>query len=138
MKDLSNKSFCSCFSGKHYEDCCLPFHQGTSAPSAEKLMRSRYSAYAKQLYGYIIETTHPQSPYYEKNREVWSKKIILFCTTTMFQGLEILQFQENKTTASVTFIAYLSQNDQDVSFKEKSFFEKLGKKWFYLKKLDEK
>ena len=40
-----------------FEDCCKPFLMGSQkAPTAEKLMRSRYSAYVKNMIDYVAET----------------------------------------------------------------------------------
>ena len=51
---------CPCCSGKTYEECCAPFHRKEKhAPTAEALMRSRYSAYAIPNGEYLMETTHP-------------------------------------------------------------------------------
>src|SRR6187402_3011863 len=40
-------SNCPCGSGKTFEACCGPIIAGAPAPTAEALMRSRYSAYVK-------------------------------------------------------------------------------------------
>ena len=37
---------CPCGLGDDYESCCGRFHAGAPAPTAEALMRSRYSAFA--------------------------------------------------------------------------------------------
>src|SRR5206468_6493939 len=37
---------CPCGSPLPYDDCCGRLHVGTAAPTAEALMRSRYSAFA--------------------------------------------------------------------------------------------
>ncbi|GAA1117102.1 YchJ family protein [Nesterenkonia jeotgali] len=37
---------CPCGSGENYAGCCARFHQGAPTPTAEALMRSRYSANA--------------------------------------------------------------------------------------------
>ena len=51
---------CPCGSGKDYVQCCSPYIQGTQvAPTAEALMRSRYSAYATSEIDYIYKPTHP-------------------------------------------------------------------------------
>lgn len=47
---------CPCGSGLPYERCCAPFHKGDAAPTPEALMRSRYSAYALGLNGYVEAT----------------------------------------------------------------------------------
>lgn len=57
---------CPCESGKPYAQCCERYHQGTPAPTAESLMRSRYSAYARLtnnpgLADYLLETWHPDT-----------------------------------------------------------------------------
>jgi SEC-C motif-containing protein len=49
---------CPCLSGLTYTECCGPFHAGTIAPTAERLMRSRYSAYALGMPDYLVATWH--------------------------------------------------------------------------------
>lgn len=51
---------CPCLSGSTYADCCGPFHAGAAAaPTAERLMRSRYSAYAFGDVAYLLRSWHP-------------------------------------------------------------------------------
>jgi len=51
---------CPCLSGETYAACCGQFHRGESvAPSAERLMRSRYSAYVVGDASYLLATWHP-------------------------------------------------------------------------------
>lgn len=53
---------CPCASGPTYEKCCGPFHRGqAAAPTAERLMRSRYSAFWLQKPGYLLRTWHPST-----------------------------------------------------------------------------
>jgi SEC-C motif domain protein len=52
---------CSCGSGKLYAQCCEPLHQGSKAPDALSLMRSRYSAYVLGLDTYLLNTWHPDT-----------------------------------------------------------------------------
>ena len=48
---------CDCCSGETYEACCGPRHTGAApAPSAEALMRSRYSAFARADAQYLVDT----------------------------------------------------------------------------------
>ena len=123
---------CPCFSGKAYRDCCQPFHQGIGANNALALMRSRYAAYAIGLADYIIDTTHPDHPAYERNRKKWKKDILAFTRSTQFIGLDILNFTEGEHEASVTFCAHLQQAGRDVSFTEKSTFLKEQGRWYYV------
>lgn len=122
---------CPCFSGKAYEVCCKPFHQGTVPGNALLLMRSRYSAYALNIPDYIIETTHPASPQYSDNKFSWKRSISQFSTNSTFQDLKILDFKERDTLAVVTFTAVISQEGQDATFTETSFFEKRNHRWLY-------
>jgi SEC-C motif domain protein len=126
------KKPCPCHSGKEYAVCCKPFHQGTLPENALLLMRSRYAAYALNLSEYIMETTHPLSPLYSNNKPSWKQSISQFSKNSSFNDLKILDFTETGNLAEVTFTAYISQNGQDATFTEKSFFEKKNNRWLYL------
>lgn len=49
---------CPCGLPKTYATCCGVFHADTPAPTAEALMRSRYSAYVLDLEPYLLATWH--------------------------------------------------------------------------------
>lgn len=53
---------CPCLSGEQYADCCGRLHRGEAeAPTAEQLMRSRYSAFVLLDAGYLLRTWHPDT-----------------------------------------------------------------------------
>lgn len=52
---------CPCGSGLSYSACCRPLHLGAPAPTAEALMRSRYSAFALGLEAYLLSSWHPST-----------------------------------------------------------------------------
>ena len=53
---------CPCGSGVPYTQCCAPYHTGTAtAPTAEALMRSRYTAFALGRSDYLLATWHPDT-----------------------------------------------------------------------------
>ena len=54
-------SICPCGSGNLLDACCGHYHDGHPAPSAETLMRSRYSAYVLGLLDYLLATWHPST-----------------------------------------------------------------------------
>lgn len=61
-KKATETSLCPCGTGDEYEKCCEKFIEGKAKPdTAEQLMRSRFSAYVKQEWKYILDTTHPES-----------------------------------------------------------------------------
>lgn len=128
---MDKDALCPCCSGKTYESCCEPYHKGLLPDNALQLMRSRYCAYALNLPDYIIETTDPLNPHYSKNTFSWRRSIIKFSTHSIFQKLEILDFQENGSLATVTFTAHLLQGTHDATFTEKSLFEKVDGRWLY-------
>lgn len=46
-----------------WQDCCGRYHSGAEiAPTAEATMRARYSAYAKGIVDYVVDTFHPDHP----------------------------------------------------------------------------
>ncbi|MDD2950112.1 MAG: YchJ family metal-binding protein, partial [Sulfuricurvum sp.] len=59
---ISPNAPCPCHSGEKYKKCCQPYHKGILPSNAQKLMRSRYSAFALELSNYIMATTHPNNP----------------------------------------------------------------------------
>lgn len=53
---------CPCQSSETYDACCGRFHRGEAlAPTAERLMRSRYSAYSVGDTAYLLKTWHPST-----------------------------------------------------------------------------
>ncbi|MBI5273941.1 MAG: zinc chelation protein SecC [Chlamydiales bacterium] len=120
---------CPCHSNKSYEECCKPYHEGKPPENALILMRSRFSAYALGLVDYIIKTTHPGYRPVKRFKE----SIQSFCKITKFDDLKIIEFVDGEKKAIVTFNAYLRQGKDNVSFQEKSSFEKVDGKWLYTK-----
>lgn len=120
---------CLCCSGLPYKVCCRPYHKGECVPlSALALMRSRYCAYALGKIDYIIQTTHPQNPKYEKDKKPWRESLHRFSRETEFVKLEIEGFGDDW----VAFTAHLKQHGKPFVLKEKSHFAKLDGKWLYL------
>lgn len=52
---------CPCGSGLTYEQCCQRYHQGEPAPTAESLMRSRFTAFVTGDEDYLLRTWAPQT-----------------------------------------------------------------------------
>lgn len=130
------KVLCPCHSGKSYLNCCAAIHKGKYPGNALELMRSRYSAYAYHNPEYIMETTHPLSPYIKVNNEEWRNELLEFCKKTQFEDLKILEFIDGDVMAYVTFFAKLNSLGKDISFIEKSLFEKVGNRWYYRNKVN--
>lgn len=102
-----------------YQDCCQPYHDAfyndeidkvasLKAETAERLMRSRYSAFALVKSEYIVKTTVPaQQALLDINAiESWAKE-------TDWAGLEIVEHTPKlgKRHAQVEFKAYFNAKD---------------------------
>jgi len=44
---VTDSKACPCASGRPYAECCERYHSGAPEPTAESLMRARFSAYVK-------------------------------------------------------------------------------------------
>ena len=119
------KKYCPCCSGKLYEECCQPFHSEEKfAPTAEKLMRSRFSAFAIPNSEYLWKTTLPSKrKFHDKNDlESWGKE-------NTWTKLEIIQSSERE----VEFKAYFTDKFRKENIHhELSTFKKVDKKWYYV------
>jgi len=124
-----SKMTCPCGSGKSFDQCCQPYHAGTPAPTAEALMRSRYSAYATGKMGYLDETYHPSVAGESSGTlEESAMKV-------KWLGLEILSTEagkENDHEGFVDFVARYQQNGQQHAMREKSRFVKENGRWYYV------
>ena len=59
---LTDTSPCPCGLPATYGECCGRFHSGeATAPTAELLMRSRYSAFVAHNDAYLLRTWHPST-----------------------------------------------------------------------------
>ncbi len=129
---MSNLS-CPCGSPL-YSECCQPLHLGQKkAETAEQLMRSRYSAFAKYEIDYIIKTTAlgQQQAFDIQAIADWSK-------ANQWLKLEVVQANEKlgKNHAQVEFKAYYSEaNDPTEKVQihhEVSHFVKHAGVWYFL------
>lgn len=133
MNQTNHEQLCPCGSGVIYASCCEPYHKEKIIPeSALKLMRSRYCAYALNLPEYIVQTTHLASPLYQDNLFAWKRSISKFSKTYTFDKLDIIDSKESTRFAAVIFRAHISVDGQDNTFCEKSYFEKIEGRWFYM------
>jgi len=121
---------CPCGSGKKYNECCKPFlEEKVSAPTAEALMRSRYSAYVKNKIDYIAAT------HSEKTKDNLSiEETRKWAEESKWLGLQIVSTtkgSETDNTGIVEFIAQYEQNGTKYSHHEVSQFQKTDGKWYY-------
>lgn len=123
-------SICPCGSGKEFSECCEPYLKGIRpAPTAEALMRSRYTAYTLEDVDYLKNTLTPsqQSDFSAEETGKWARE-------SKWQGLEIKETEgggETDETGSVEFAAHFISNGKAHTHYEKALFEKLDGRWLY-------
>ncbi|WP_426621824.1 YchJ family protein [Microbacterium sp. As-52] len=58
---IDDGSRCPCSSGDTFGACCRPILDGAAAPTAERLMRSRYTAFVVQDAAHLLRSWHPKT-----------------------------------------------------------------------------
>ena len=116
---------CYCESGLEYANCCQPYHLKISnAPTAEALMRSRYSAFVLADGEYLYETTH-----FSKRKGNSKESYTKSAKNTKWVKLEIVAAEFDK----VEFKAfYLNHKFQTEVLHEKSNFKLEDGNWYYV------
>lgn len=124
-----NSVRCPC-GGEEYETCCGPYIEGqASAPTAEALMRSRYSAYVVGQIEYIGKTHAPSKArgFDPESARQWSRR-------SQWHGLKIVHTEaggSDDDTGIVEFIAKYSQGAGVLRHHERSWFVKVDGEWRY-------
>lgn len=124
-------SDCPCGSGKALASCCGPYLNGElEAPTAEALMRSRYTAYTQGNIAYIKSTTDKttREKFDAENAQKWADD-------SRWDGLEILSMEagtEMDDTGKVEFIARYSQNNETYEHHEHAEFKRTDGRWFFV------
>lgn len=124
---MNTETACLCGSQLNYHDCCYLYHSGEKkAPTAEVLMRSRFTAYALKKDNYLLETWTgskcPASINFDKEDAQW-------------QRLEIVNIKKGRikdTKGIVEFKAYFISQGENSVMNEISRFKKIDERWFYL------
>jgi len=118
---------CPCGTQRSYADCCGRWHAGDGhlrAPTAEALMRSRYSAYVLGKLDYVLATWHPQTRPTALEPEAPGQRWL---------GLEVKQHRvQDDDHAMVEFVARVKLGGRAVRLHERSRFERVDGCWFYL------
>ncbi|NBM16238.1 YchJ family protein [Streptomyces sp. GC420] len=123
---VSATSPCPCGRTAPYGECCRRFHTGQApAPTAEALMRSRYSAYAVRDAAYLLRTWHPDT----------RPPGIGFEGAPRWTGLDILETTGGSafhTEGTVTFRARFTDRGRPGSMHERSRFTRHEGAWVYV------
>jgi SEC-C motif-containing protein len=119
---------CPCDTQKLFEECCGPFLAGKAVPpTAEALMRSRYSAYVRKDHEYLLRT------WYTSSRP--SEESLNMPEDFSWTGLEILNTEAGGSgdeKGTVEFKAHYRTSKIVNSLHEKSSFVRHDEQWVYV------
>jgi SEC-C motif-containing protein len=121
---------CPCGSARILDACCGPILAGAPAPTAEALMRSRYTAYVLCDVDHLERSLAPEvrTDHDRKAAAQWSKSVD-------WLGLSILASQGGEpadTAGAVEFVARYRQNGLEQSHHETSNFRRHEGTWVYV------
>ena len=121
---------CPCGTGLAYAACCGVFHDalpagGPTAPTAEALMRSRFSAFALGLTDYLLATWHPST-------RPADLEIDPATSWTRLRILDRTGGAPGDATGTVTFRAHFTHDGERGAQAETSRFVRDDGRWVYL------
>ncbi|GHV52331.1 hypothetical protein FACS1894206_00910 [Deltaproteobacteria bacterium] len=129
-------SLCPCGSGLELAACCEPIvHGAKSAPTAEALMRARYTAHALREFVFLETSLHSST-----RESVDSKKLNQLADVVAWTGMEIHGTEgggADDTTGRVSFTAKYSVNGVEQTMREDASFVREEGEWRYLEGLVE-
>ena len=118
---------CPCGRPSSYAACCGRWHAGPltlQAPTAEDLMRSRYSAFVRGLLDYLRETWHPSTR---------PASLEPSPPGLRWLGLEVRRAaQQDADHATVEFVARSKLGGRAERLHETSRFVREAGRWFYV------
>ena len=124
-------NLCPCGSHEHYDNCCGQYIEGKMpAPTAEKVMRSRYTAYTLDNMEYIQLTMSGKALVTFKQTHKQDKP-----TPVKWHPLHVIESHIDKTDAKhafVTFFTSYALNNRIHTIYECSEFINEGGQWYYI------
>lgn len=127
MSRPDTNAACPCGSGRDYARCCGPYLDGASVPpSAEALMRSRYTAYVRGDAHYLLRTWHPSTR---------PAELDLATPGLRWLGLTIKRCEHggpNDAEGTVEFVARMRRGGRAARLHEISRFVREDGHWLYV------
>ena len=121
---------CPCGSGLEYGVCCEPYISGLKKPpTAEALMRSRYSAYVEHAIDYIVSTcAEDEQERIDINQtRSWSER-------SRWLGLKITAIEKGGSTDSEGIVEFEASYEMDGlrdTHHERARFKRINGAWLY-------
>ena len=111
-----------CGSGARFDGCCGPLLEGEPAPTPERLMRSRYTAFVRGDVAHLLRTWHPRTRPAE----------LTIDPAMRWHGLDVVDTAADGDTGVVEFRARWSDGDEKGVLHERSTFARRGGRWLYV------
>ncbi len=122
---------CPCTSKLTFDKCCEPYLSGKKVPETpEKLMRSRFSAYATRKVDYLLATTSE-----EERAKIDPDELAGYCRTVSCISLKVVKTEAGgpqDETGTVLFHASLQINGKRMLHRELSRFKREDGRWVYV------
>jgi SEC-C motif-containing protein len=120
---------CHCGSDKPFAECCEPIIKGAPAPTAEALMRARYSAYVVGDIDFLRTSLAPSErhDFDPEQAKSWS-------ADSKWLGLTIHSVKdggEDDQTGQVDFTADFEYQGSRQEHHERADFKRIGGVWHY-------
>jgi SEC-C motif-containing protein len=122
-------SNCPCGSGLSLEACCGPILAGAPAPTAEALMRSRYSAYVVHNYEHL-----ERSLCAEQRKDYSAEEAKRWAESSEWLGLTIIRTEKggkDDNEGLVEFSAKFRSEGKEHEHLETAIFGREEGKWVY-------
>ncbi len=121
---------CPCGSGREYAKCCQPLIDGAkTADTAEALLRSRFSAYARQQVDYILDTVAPGQRHQHEPDAIRN-----WASSATWHRLEILNVEGGSPAdedGQIEFIAHYTEKQVRKRHHELAHFQKIDSRWYF-------
>ena len=109
---------CPCNATIPFDACCGPYLRGEKpTPTAEALMRSRYSAFATGNMAYLSATQTSADP--------------ITAPDVTWSGLEILSVERGTASDHDGYVEFLARYDHTEVMHERAYFKKINGRWVY-------
>ncbi|MFC4139317.1 MULTISPECIES: YchJ family protein [unclassified Microbacterium] len=124
-QQVTAEARCPCSSGNTYGGCCGPIIAGAPAPTAERLMRSRFTAFAIGDDAYLLRSWHPSTRPEDVDLDDATRWLWLEIGATTAGG----PFDSEGT---VSFAAAYRDASGRGELRERSRFVRESGEWFYV------
>jgi SEC-C motif domain protein len=128
-------SNCPCGSGSTFEACCGPILGGAPAPTAEALMRSRYTAYVKRDIAHLERSLSA-----DQRKDFAAEEAKKWAESSEWLGLTISRTEQggvDDKIGAVEFSAKFRTEGKDHEHFEVALFAREDGRWVYTGQVNE-